>query len=247
MADEAYAAAGPKGFPVVLTLVVAVCLAILTGLGVWQLERLKWKEGILAHVAALRTAPAQSLAEVLFRARRGADVDFTRVSADCPGLAHARFLELYGLTDGGPGWRLISACPTPDGPYGGVLVDRGFIPEGVTQRPPVDSADQAPIHIQGVLHLPSQKSLFSPANKPPHWFTRDIPAMAAALGLRDPAPDFLMAETSSNPELKVLDPAPLPTDIPNRHFEYALTWFGLAVGLLGVYGGMLFKRLRGET
>jgi surfeit locus 1 family protein len=238
--------AGLARFPVVLTFVVALALSLLIGLGVWQLQRLKWKEGILAQVAALRTAPAQPLEAVLARARRGADVDFTRVTAECAGLAHARFLELYGLKDGAPGWRLVSACPTPDGPYGGVLVDRGFIADGVTDRPPVDRADETPTPVRGVLHLPSQKSLFSPANTPPHWFTRDIPAMAAALGLADPAPDFLMAETSTNPQLKALDPAPLPTDIPNRHFEYALTWFGLAAGLLGVYGAMLLKRLRGE-
>jgi surfeit locus 1 family protein len=238
--------AEPAGFPVVLTVVTAIALAILIGLGVWQLERLKWKEGILAHVAALRTAPAQRMDQVLARARHGGDVDFTRVVADCPGLAHGRFLELYGLNDGRPGWRLISACPTPDGPYGGVLVDRGFIVDGVTDRPAVDPADQAPVHLQGVVHLPSKQGLFAPANRPPHWYTRDIPAMAQALNLHDPAPVFLMAETAVNPELKALDPAPLPTDIPNRHFEYALTWFGLAVGLLGVYGAMLRKRLRGE-
>ena len=57
----------------------------------------------------------------------------------------------------------------------------------------------------------------------------------------EPAPLFLMAETSSNPEWKALVPAPLPTDIPNRHLEYALTWYGLAGALLGVYAAMLLR------
>jgi surfeit locus 1 family protein len=53
-----------------------------------------------------------------------------------------------------------------------------------------------------------------------------------------------MAETVTNPEFKALVPAPVPTDIPNRHLEYALTWFGLAAALAGVYAAALFKRMR---
>jgi surfeit locus 1 family protein len=54
-----------------------------------------------------------------------------------------------------------------------------------------------------------------------------------------------MAETSSNPEWKALKPIALPAQISNRHLEYAVTWFGLALTLAGVYAAMLFKRLRG--
>ena len=60
-----------------------------------------------------------------------------------------------------------------------------------------------------------------------------------------PAPVFLMAETSTNPGWQALVPAPLPAEITNRHLEYALTWFGLAAALAGVYAALLFKRLRG--
>jgi surfeit locus 1 family protein len=66
--------------------------------------------------------------------------------------------------------------------------------------------------------------------------------MAKALNAAEPAPLFLMAETSTNPGWKALDPAPLPLHIPNRHLEYALTWYGLAAVLLGVYAAMLFRR-----
>jgi surfeit locus 1 family protein len=69
--------------------------------------------------------------------------------------------------------------------------------------------------------------------------------MARQLQAPAPAPYFLMAETVTNPQFTALTPAPLPTDIPNRHFEYALTWFGLAAALAGVYAAALFKRMRG--
>ena len=61
-----------------------------------------------------------------------------------------------------------------------------------------------------------------------------IAALAAGL--------ILMAETSTNPDWKALDPQPLPAEIPNRHLEYALTWFGLAAALACVYAATLWKR-----
>ena len=73
------------------------------------------------------------------------------------------------------------------------------------------------------------------------WYSRDAPAMAKALGVTAPAPLFLMAETASNPNWAALTPAPLPGEIPNRHLEYALTWFGLAAALACVYAASLWK------
>ena len=74
------------------------------------------------------------------------------------------------------------------------------------------------------------------------WSSRDVAAMAQALGARDPAPVFLLAETPTNPDFPALQPAPLPGEIPNRHLEYALTWFGLAGALIAVYAAMLWRR-----
>jgi surfeit locus 1 family protein len=233
------------GFPVGLTIAAAIGLAILIALGVWQVQRLKWKEALLAHVAALKSAPAQQIGPVLDRLADGADVGFTRVRVTCPGLAAARFLELYALKDGQAGSRLVSACPVNASRYRTVLVDRGFVADTVSARPAVDPADRAPIELVGVLRLPDKRNPFMPRNTAQRWFSRDVPAMARALQAPQPAPVFLMAETSTNPDWKALVPAPLPGEIPNRHLEYALTWFGLAGALACVYAAMLFKRLRG--
>jgi surfeit locus 1 family protein len=66
--------------------------------------------------------------------------------------------------------------------------------------------------------------------------------MAKALKAERPAPTFLMAETATNPEFPALLPSPLPAEISNRHLEYALTWFGLAASLAGVYVAVLWRR-----
>ncbi|WP_293676946.1 SURF1 family protein [uncultured Phenylobacterium sp.] len=224
-------------FPVGLTIAVAIAFAILVALGTWQVQRLHWKEGVLARVAALQVAPARPIETVLQRSAAG---DLTRVKAICPGLAKAPFLEVYAIRDGQAGSRLISACRLPDGTS--ILVDRGFVPDIISARAPVDAADVTPIEVTGVLRAPDRPNLFSPANTPARWYVRDVAAMAAALKAPNPAPLFLFAETPTNPEWKALTPGAIPADIPNNHFAYALTWYGLAAALLGVYAAMLFRK-----
>jgi surfeit locus 1 family protein len=233
-----------RGFPVGLTVATAIALAILMALGVWQLQRLKWKEGLLAQVAALQTAAPRPLGPVLDALAKGRDVGFTRVTVTCPGLAAAPYLELYGLREGQAGARLVSACEVESARYRSILVDRGFVADTISARPPVDAAARAPVALVGVLRVPDKASFATPKNRPNHWFSRDVPAMARALDAPQPAPVFLMAETSSNPQWKALVPAPLPAEIPNRHLEYALTWFGLAGALACVYAAMLFRRMK---
>lgn len=234
------------GFPVGLTIATAIALAILVGLGVWQLQRLKWKEALLTHVAALQSARAQSLEWTLDnQLAKGRDVDLTRVSVVCPGLATARFLEVYDLRDGETGQRLISACPVTSYRYRTILVDRGFIPDTAKARPPVNAADRAPIEVLGVLRKPERGNFVTPKNTARQWYRRDPAAMAQALGAPQPAPVILFAESRTNPGFPALSPAPLPVEIPNRHFEYALTWFALAGALAFVYAATLFKRIKG--
>jgi surfeit locus 1 family protein len=231
-------------FPIGLTVATAVALAILVALGVWQLERRAWKEDLLARIAALQAAPARPLGGALSTAKTPEDLGFMRVSAICPGLETAPFLQLYSLRGGEAGVRLISACPLGDGRS--ILVDRGFVADTISARPPVDSARLTPMRVEGVLRAPDAATFVTPANQPNanQWYSRDIAAMAQHLGAANPAPVFLMAETSSNPEWKALIPAPLPTEIPNRHLEYAGTWFGLAGALAAVYAALLFRRLK---
>jgi surfeit locus 1 family protein len=229
-------------FPVGLTITVAIAFAILIGLGTWQVQRLHWKEGLLARIAALQAAPARPIEGVLTAVAGGIDGDFTRVRLACPGLAKAPYVELYFLHEGEAGVRLISACRVDNPRYGSILVDRGFVADTISARPPVDPADTAPADVVGVLRMPERGNLFSPPNTPRQWFIRDVPAMAAALHAPRPAPLFLMAETRTNPEWEALRPLAVPVDIPNNHLSYAITWYGLAAALLGVYAAMLFRR-----
>jgi len=236
-----------RRFPVGLTLATAIALGILVALGVWQLQRLAWKEDLLARIAVAQTAPARPAGPVLAKLKGGADVGYTRVRAECPGLATAPYLELYGVREGQAGVRLISACVLAGAPYGSLLVDRGFVGDDISARPPVDAADRSPFTLVGVLRAPDKTTFVTPPNEVAanHWYSRDAVAMAKALKVTSPAPLFLMAETSTNPGWTALTPTPVPVDIPNRHLEYALTWFGLAGALGCVYAAVLWRKWTG--
>jgi surfeit locus 1 family protein len=190
-------------------------------------------------------ARAQALEFPLRELARGKDVEFTRVSVVCAGLANAPFLEVYDLRDGQAGSRLVSACAVENAAYRSILVDRGFVPDTVPARPLVDAHDHTPIEIEGVLRKPERGNFATPPNRGGHWYLHEVAGMARTLHADAPAPVFLFAETSTNPGIAALKPAPLPVEIPNRHFEYALTWFALAGALAGVYGAMLLRRIKG--
>jgi surfeit locus 1 family protein len=228
-----------------MSVAAAIAFAILIGLGVWQLQRLKWKEALLFHVAQLEAARPQSLEYTLDLLARGRDVEFTRVSVVCPGLAAAPYLEVYDLRDATVGVRLVSACAVEADSYRTILVDRGFIPDTAPARPPVDAKDMTPIEVVGVLRKPERGNFATPRSRPGHWYLHEVGGMARALNAPSPAPILLFAESRVNPTIAALTPAPLPVQISNRHLGYALTWFGLAGALAGVYGAAVFKRMRG--
>ncbi len=177
---------------------------------------------------------------MLHRLSDQVDVEYARVQTACPALERAPTVRLYAVREGVIGYRFIAACPIEVGPYRSILVDRGFVPRESADAAPMPSQLSQPI--VGVLRKGDPGNLFTPKNRPDsdQWYRRDIPAMAAVLKAEAPAPVFLMLE-SPGPHGPGPLPAPLPADIPNRHLEYALTWYGLALALVGVYIAKLLR------
>jgi surfeit locus 1 family protein len=233
--------------PVGLTIAAAIGIAILVGLGVWQLQRLKWKQGILANVAALKTEAPKPLDELLARAAKGEDVQFQRVSVDClPFQFPATRVYLYGIQDTQVQWRPISPCAIDDGHYGMIAIDRGVLTGVNAMTPPAQSFGDVR-QVVGVLrnvdaaNFTQKSAQETPATG---YQSRDhaLAALQKAVGL--PAPRLMVVVEKEFPAPPGITPQPLPIDIPNRHFEYALTWFGLAAGLAGVYAAVLFRKAR---
>ncbi|PLR28943.1 hypothetical protein SGCZBJ_00440 [Caulobacter zeae] len=216
-------------FPIVLTIATLIAFAILCGLGTWQVKRLAWKEDLLARIETLKTVPAIPLAQALTRADKGEDVAWTRVETGCrPVAPGASFPLVYGVRDGQMVWRPQIICGSDHGP---IIVDLG-VAEGLTGQvqPDRHGVFGYPSRVTGVLVTTDQLGgkereglLTDEAGKSPKY--------------------VLMAEATT-PALPRVTPAPLPAEISNRHLEYALTWFGLAVTLLFIYAAMLWRRMR---
>jgi len=231
--------AAGRRFAVIPALATAIGIVILIGLGIWQVQRLHWKEGLLARIAALQSAPPQPLDGVLRRAANDPDIDYVRVRATCPDIETAPYLRLYSVKDGYAGWRIIAACPLSGGAYGAILVDRGFL----DQRLKLTAGQTISTPIVGILRRGDTRNFVTPRNDPAQnlWYGRDIAAMAQALGVSKPAPTYLMLEQPAPPPGGPVI-APLPSDIPNNHLQYAITWFGLALALAGVYAASLWRK-----
>lgn len=228
-----------KRFPLGLTLLVIPAVAVLVGLGGWQLERLAWKNGLIAESASAATEPRGSLTDIYGDA---SGVEFRRITVACAGLTSARFVEMRSIVDGDGGVRLYSLCRAA-GIAAPLLVDRGFVADDVTERPAVAASD-APLLIEGELRKIPAASWLTPASDGKTFYAPDPAAMAEALGSSGPAaPVMIFATTSTNPGFAALRPSAPPASFSNNHLGYAMTWLGLALALIGVYVAMLGRSL----
>ncbi len=224
------ASAAKAGFPIGLTVATGIAFAILCGLGAWQVQRLHWKQDLLARIETLKTAPAVPLARVLTAKTKPETLAWTRVSIDCAPVTGAPLPLVYGVRDGDMVWRAQAPCGISAARYDMVLVDRGVVTGLTGQVSAPDKAFDPPRQVTGVLMPIAQLG-------------GDRAKILSRFLGRKPAPLVLMAERET-PAPAEITPAPLPAEISNRHLEYALTWFGLAVTLLFIYAAMLWRRLR---
>lgn len=210
-------------------------LVILVGLGTWQLQRLQWKEGLIAaREAGLHSAPT-TLPASLAAARA---LEFHPVHAEGEFL-NDHELDVNDVSDSGAaGFEIVTPLRLADGTV--LLVDRGFVP---TERKAPDTRAAGeiagPTAVTGLLRIPydGKPSWFTPDNDPARnsWFYVDIAAMAKAAGIEGPVlPFYVAADASPNP-------GGLPqggrsvTDLPNNHLQYAITWYALALALIAIY------------
>lgn len=237
-----------KRFPVGLTLAATIGLVVLLGLGVWQMKRLAWKTDLLARIERLKQAQPRPLAEVLAQGARGADVGFIRVETACePTPGPTASIYRYALRQGQVGWRLMGACRLPDGTS--IALDRGLVDRFAGGMAPVAATFPPAASVIGVLRKPGSASFLTPA--PARAADGSVTLLAvnrAALRLiAGPAvqPDYLAVEKET-PSPPGITPAAIPEDIPNNHFVYALTWFGLAGVLIWMWAAFVVRRMRGR-
>ena len=226
-----------------LTAAVLAVFAVLIGLGVWQLQRLHWKEGLIAEIETRSKGAPITLQQATAIAREGGDPGYYRVKVEGR-FDHAKELYLYAVSEGRAGWHVIT--PLTSGNGGVVLIDRGFVPDELKNpaaRP--DGELSSTVAVTGIVRVPETQGSFVPDNEigANRWFWRDLPAMARAIGASEVAPFYLEAEKSDVPG-GWPEGGQTRLELPNNHLQYALTWFLMAAALLVIYGVYVRSRYR---
>jgi len=215
-----------------LTIACAILLAILCGLGMWQLERLHWKLALIATVNSHMAAAPVALDRIL--AMNGDDAQYRRVRL-LGRFDHGREAYVFTTDEGAAVYHVLTPFTASDGKV--LVVDRGEVP-----KEKLDPASRAAgnvegdVQVTGVWRAPDPPGAFTP---PPDtarriWFARDLAAIAAADHLSLAAPVVIEADAAANPGGWPRGGRTV-VSFRNQHLSYAVTWFGLALCLLGVW------------
>jgi surfeit locus 1 family protein len=206
--------------------------AVLVSLGVWQVQRMGWKAGVIAEIEGRIDA-----APVPLPSEAGPEDRFTPVTVE--GTVDGAPLRVLGAwRDGGTGYRIVAPLAAGDRR---IMVDLGVAPlQGEVALP------EGRLAITGNLDWPDDVGPGTPAPDGDVWFGRDVAPMAAALGtepLMVVARDVIPAvDAPTGPR-----PVPVGVDgIPNNHLGYAVQWFGLALVWAGMTAFYLW-RIRRRT
>lgn len=228
----------------------AVGCAVLLGLGFWQLERRIWKEELIARVEVRTRAPEASLPAESDWHKVTADRDeYRRVRANGR-FRHEREALVFTTLSGrkgrasGPGYFVLTPLEHADGSI--VIVNRGFVPN--ERRDPATRREgqiAGAVTVTGLLRMPEAAIWVTPRNEPARglFFVRDPQAIAAAYGLARTAPFTIDADTTPNPG-GLPQGGDTRLEFPANHLQYAMTWFGLAAALFGVFTVFAWQRLK---
>ncbi len=220
-----------------------LCFATTLALGTWQVQRMQWKQSLIAAIEAGKTQPPLSIPSPKHR---------TLSAEDLPPLEFHR-LCLEGGWVNGPdgktiefhlfprfyrdqlGYFIISPLSLHDNRI--VLVNRGWVPaeKKLAEKRP-KSAVEGVDEVCGIVRLGRERSWVTPRNDANRnlWFGRDTDAMAQFANLHDVLP--MMLDLVGKQDAKKL---PVPSDgtirLRNDHLSYVITWYGIAAGILVIF------------
>ena len=208
-------------------------LIILILLGSWQVQRLNWKTGLIDEYRARALAPAIALPD--------ADISLDNFRFQRLALT-GRFLndkEIYinGRTyEGNAGFHVITPFLGQDGRI--VLVNRGWVSEAyrLPSARPFSISDEIQT-IEAIIRAPQRKGYFVPENEPERgfWFTINPAEIGSYQNVDSAITSFYVDQIRSGEVITLPIAADLKVDVPNAHLNYALTWYGIALSLIGVY------------
>ncbi len=233
-------------------LMTSLGFAILMSLGAWQMQRKAWKEGLIAAINERTKAEPIDLLGAYSATRDPKDdaigLEYLRVKM------RGRFLhdkERYFYAPDpelGPGFNVYTPLELSGG-TAVVFVNRGYVPE--TKKDPATRPSGQPtgvVDVVGLVREPGHPGRFTPDNDAKNnlWYWRDITALTASAfpeGKSAVIPLIIDQETQANADDGPKGGATIVT-LTNRHLEYAMTWYGLAMTLATIFAVYARGRLK---
>ncbi|WP_309083656.1 SURF1 family protein [Chelativorans sp.] len=225
------------GRNLVLLALSILVLAVLLALGTWQVQRLKWKEALLARIDERIASEPQPLEEIAIRYSEGEDIDYWPVTL-AGTFQHDRERHYLATWQGQSGFFVHTPLRLADGEI--IFVNRGFVPydrKDPATRP--EGQNSSPVEITGLARMaPEEKpSFLVPDNDLAKniFYWKDLRAMASSVGLGSVPiyPFYVDANDAPNPGGLPVGGVTL-INLPNNHLQYAVTWYGLAFALVCV-------------
>lgn len=232
-----------RRFPWLVVVCALPVLAALVMLGNWQVQRLAWKQDLLATIEARLDAAPVPAAGVAGLVSAGDDIRYRPVEARGT-FAHEREQHFFATHNGASGYYLYTPLEIEGGEV--VFVNRGFVPFDLKEperRP--ESLTEGPVTVTGLARerLDGKPSFIVPDNDPEKniYYWKDWNLMVARAGY---APDDVLPFFIDAFEDEAAGDWPIGgvtrIDLPNNHLQYAVTWYGLAVTLVIVLAAFVW-------
>jgi surfeit locus 1 family protein len=214
------------------TLITILGVAMLLGLGTWQMQRLLWKEALLEELANKFIRPVQDIQTLLNQPMyQIMEAEYQRIKVTGTYLHNQEMKWMAKSQDGKPGIHLITPFALTSGSI--VLIDRGWVPLQYASE--VSHPEELQTVI-GFLRNPPKPQWFTPENHlaKDEFYTINPAEIARHKNLPTLLPFFLVEE--ANPQITNFPkPVGLALNLQNHHLQYAITWYTLALILAVFY------------
>ncbi|MEL6504085.1 MAG: SURF1 family protein [Pseudomonadota bacterium] len=232
---------------IILIACIVIGFAFLCTLGFWQVQRLAWKEALIARVEANRTSDPIAFDAMADRLKAGKDIEYRPVRV-AGSFLHKYEAHFFVTQNGRPGYHVYTPLRRDNGQI--VFVNRGFVPidlKDPSARPGGQIEGRQEIAGLARTAPPAKPNSFVPNNdlakniyywKSLNQMLGQMPDKAgnAALFFVDAGPNTVPGGWPQGGATRI--------SFPNSHLQYAATWFGLALTLLGVGGFFLRARAK---